>query len=117
MESPLGLGRSGIVSHKYPFGGLAKKTPLLSPETLVQGAAIKKVVNDKRPLFQNKLQDRPMEIHHSYCNVTYGGDKSICWLSENYIWGFAGPLACVIIFNLYILFTGLRVANKVIYGV
>ena len=42
--------------------------------------------------------------------------RNICWLSKDYIWGFAGPVACVIIFNLYILFTGLKVANKVNLG-
>ena len=56
-------------------------------------------------------------IYQTYCNSTETLDgRNICWLSKDYIWGFAGPVACVIIFNLYILFTGLKVANKVNLG-
>ena len=57
--------------------------------------------------------DGQEKIYGAYCSISDNEKEKICWLKEDFIWGFAGPVVGVLIFNLYILFTGLRVAYTV----
>ncbi len=59
------------------------------------------------------LKDAFLSNQEDYGNCKGYCTKDLCWLNDSYVWGFAGPLACVILFNIYILFIGLRVAYKV----
>ncbi len=53
------------------------------------------------------FQDDPATCH-GYC------DKTICWLHNDYVFGFLGPVAFVILFNVVVLVAGLRNVDKVV---
>ena len=47
----------------------------------------------------------------SKCNDYCRSDA--CWLSDDYLWSFIGPLAGVLLFNIVILVLGLKTAYRV----